>query len=356
MMLADMGADVVRLDRPDQSRGSTVDVLQRGRRSIIVDLKQPGASDLVLKLVKAADVLMEGYRPGVLERLGLGPDACLVANPDLIYVRMTGWGQTGSLASQPGHDINYLALTGALHSIGRAGQPPTPPANLLADFGGGAMLALVGILAALVERARSGQGQVVDAAMIDGVSLLMTVLYSLHDQNEWAEERGTNLLDSGSPYYDVYETLDGRYISIGALEAKFFTKLLSCLGLDHINPSIQADRSRWPELRQHFADAFKTKTRDEWCRSLEQAGVCFAPVLSMTEAPGHPHNVARQVFQTFSHINQPSPAPRFGRTPGTIRWPPPEAGHDTDAVLSEWAALSDTDITDLSNRGILGKR
>jgi alpha-methylacyl-CoA racemase len=336
MVLADLGAEVVTVDRAAWVRGDgeAPDTLRRGRRSIAVDLKHPDGPAVVLRLLEEADVFIEGFRPGVMERLGLGPDVCLAANPALVYGRMTGWGQDGPLAPVAGHDIDYIAVAGALHPMGRAGEPPVPPLNLLGDFGGGGMLLAVGILAALFERRTSGRGQVVDAAMVDGAALLMTMIHEQRAQGFWRPERGANYIDTGGHFYDTYETADGRYVAIGAIEDQFYARLLEALGLDREDLPDQWDRSRWPELRERFAAVFRSRTRDEWCRLLEGTETCFAPVLDLEEAPRHPHLVARQTFMELDGAVVPAPAPRFGRTPGPAPMPGPKAGEHTDEVLA----------------------
>ena len=338
MMLADLGADIVRVDRADKVAGGdpaipSGDILNRGRRSIGVDLKHPDGVETVLTLIEESDALIEGFRPGVMERLGLGPEVCLARNPRLVYGRMTGWGQDGPLAQVAGHDINYLSIAGALGAIGRAGQPPTPPLNLVADFGGGGMVLALGISAALVERASSGKGQVVDAAMVDGVAVMMSIFHGMVGMGIWNEERGTNMLDSGAHWYDAYETADGESISIGPVEPQFYALLLEKLGLDAAEYP-HFDRSKWPELKERFTEIFKARTRDEWCELLEGTDVCFAPVLRMSEAPSHPHNVARGTFVEVAGVSQAAPAPRFDRTPGSIDAPPPHAGQHTDEILA----------------------
>ncbi len=342
MMLADMGADVLRIDRAEQVMGGDpasppADVLNRGRRSVGIDLKNPDGVETVLGLVEQADVLLEGFRPGVAERLGLGPDDCLARNPRLVYGRMTGWGQDGPYALAAGHDINYIALAGALEPIGRNGQAPLPPLNLVGDFGGGGMLLAFGIACALTERAASGQGQVIDAAMVDGAAVLMTMFHAFRAMGIWNDERGTNMLDTGAHFYEVYETADGKYVSIGSIEPKFYRELLEKTGLAD-DPSLphQYDRSQWPALKDKLAEVFRSKTRDEWCELMEASDVCFAPVLSMTEAPSHPHNVERSTFLELQGIVQPAPAPRFSRTPGGVQRPPAHAGQHTDEALVDW--------------------
>lgn len=326
MLLADMGATVLRIDRREPvalgiPREPRYNLLLRNRTSIELDLKRPEAAALVLDLVENADALIEGFRPGVMERLGLGPESCLARNPRLVYGRVTGWGQDGPLAQAAGHDINYVALTGALDAIGRQGQPPTPPLALLGDFAGGGLYLALGILAALVERARSGLGQVVDAAMVDGVASLSTAFYGLAAAGVWQAERGTNLIDSGAPFYDVYACRDGRYVSIGPLEPKFFRQLLALLELPDELASWQADRRHWPELRTRLAHAFSRRTRDEWSALLEGTDACFSPVLSFDEAPGHPHLRARGTFVEVDGITQPAPAPRLSRSTAPVPAP-----------------------------------
>lgn len=344
MLLADLGADVVRIDRSSNvnAMGSAdpgtppADLLARGRRSVAVDLKHPDGVAAVLDLVAGADVLIEGFRPGVMERLGLGPDVCLETNPRLVYGRMTGWGQDGPYANAAGHDINYIALAGALEPLGRAGEQPTPPLNLVGDFGGGGMLLAFGICAALVETARSGQGQVIDAAMIDGAASLMSMTWSFKHMGIWSDERGTNMLDTGAHFYDTYETSDGRYVSIGSIEPQFYAELLRLTGLDSEDLPRQMDKAAWPELKKRLAEVFRTKTRDEWCELMEHTDVCFAPVLAMDEAPSHPHIAHRGTFTEVAGLVQPAPAPRFSRTPGSIERPPAHAGQHTDEVLESW--------------------
>lgn len=341
MLLADLGADVIRVDRAQNVAGGDpesppLDLLARGRRSIGVDLKSPAGVETVLKLVDQADVLIEGFRPGVMERLGLGPDVCAKRNPKLVYGRMTGWGQEGPLASAAGHDINYISLTGALHTIGRKGEAPVPPLNLVGDFGGGTMYLIMGVLAALVERQSSGKGQVVDTAMTDGSASLMTIFYGLMHLGFWKDERGTNMLDTGAHFYDVYETKDGKYVSIGSIEPQFYALLLKHTGLAGETLPAQFDRDQWPALKEKVAGIIRTKTRDEWCAIMENTDVCFAPVLSMSEAPSHPHNVARGTFTEVKGVVQPAPAPRFSRTPGAIQRPPAHPGQHTDEALADW--------------------
>ncbi len=341
MLLSDMGADVLRIDRTaDAGLGIAMDVkyalLNRGRRSVALDLKKPEAIEAMLKLVEKADALIEGFRPGVTERLGLGPDVCLKRNPRLVYGRMTGWGQEGPLAHAAGHDINYIALSGALHSIGRRGEGPVPPLNLIGDFGGGALYLALGVVAGILETQKSGKGQIVDAAMVDGAASLMTAIYGMHGAGHWTDKRGDNILDSGAHYYDVYESSDGQYISVGSIEAKFYDELLELSGLKKEELARQNDRNAWPAMKQKVAAIFKTKTRDEWCKIMEGSDVCFAPVLSMTEAPKHPHNRHRGTFIEDDGVIQPGPAPRFSRTPGKIQRPPARSGEHTEEALRDW--------------------
>jgi alpha-methylacyl-CoA racemase len=341
MVLADLGADVVRVERP--SGGLAVgdagrDVLLRNRRSVAADVKTPEGLALVLDLVERADVLIEVFRPGVAERLGIGPDVCLARSPRLVYARMTGWGQDGPWAGRAGHDLNYLGLTGALHAFGRAGGPPVFPVNLVADFGGGSMLVLVGILAALVERERSGQGQVVDAAMVDGVGLLSQMLWSMRGQGRWSDERGTNLLDGGAPFYDVYACADGRYVAVGALEPQFYAALLAGLGLAGAGLPAQHDHAGWPVLREAFTAAFASRTRDEWVASFEGTDACVTPVLAPDEVAAHPHLAARGSLVEVDGVLQAAPAPRFSRTPADPPAPPGPRGGDARAVLADWSA------------------
>ena len=356
MLLADMGAEVLRVDRAQAVRGGDpgrppLDVLNRGRRSIGVDLKNPDGVETVLKLVEKADALIEGFRPGVAERLGIGPDDCAARNPKLVYGRMTGWGQDGPMAQAAGHDINYIALAGALEPIGRAGQPPLPPLNLVGDFGGGGMFLAFGVACALLEAQRSGQGQVVDAAMVDGAAILMSMFHGFRAIGMWTEERGTNLLDTGAHFYDVYETSDGKYVSIGSIEPQFYAELLQKTGLDG-DPEFagQMNRGAWPALKERLTEVFRTKTRDEWTAIMEGSDVCFAPVLKMSEAPEHPHNKARATFTDVNGLVQPSPAPRFSRTPGAIARPAAHAGQHTDEALADWGFAAD-EITKLRDAG-----
>jgi alpha-methylacyl-CoA racemase len=356
MLLADMGADVLLVDRTADAQlglGSErwSDVMLRGRRSVTLDLKSAGGVAAALLLADKADALIEGFRPGVMERLGLGPDVLLARNPRLVYGRMTGWGQHGPLAARAGHDINYIALSGALNAIGRAGEAPLPPLNLVGDFGGGGMLLAFGIACGIIEARGSGHGQVVDAAMVDGASLLSTMFSGLLAANRWSEERGTNLLDSGAPWYDSYATRDGKHVAIGAIEPRFYAELIGCLGLDAESLPAQHERTRWPELRAQFARVFASKTRDEWCTAFEGSDACFAPVLSFSEARDHPHAAARSAHVTLGGVTQPAPAPRFGRTPGAAASPPPERGAGGHAALRDWG-FSPKEIDGLAAMGL----
>jgi alpha-methylacyl-CoA racemase len=328
-------------------------LLNRGRRSIALDLKRPEATESVLRMTEKADALIEGFRPGVMERLGLGPDVCLARNPRLVYGRMTGWGQEGSLAQAAGHDINYIALAGALHCIGRNGEGPVPPLNLVGDFGGGALYLALGIVAGMLEAQKSGKGQVVDVAMVDGVASLMTAIFGMHGAGVWSNERGANVLDTGAHYYDAYETKDGRYISIGSIEAKFYQELLERSGLKNEELPRQNERSSWPSMKQRLKSLFLTKTRDEWCKIMEGTDICFAPVLNMDEAPEHPHNRLRQTFVTRDGVTQPAPAPRFSRTPSAIQRPPAVAGEHTEEALRDWG-FGPAEIEQLRSCGAIG--
>jgi alpha-methylacyl-CoA racemase len=340
MVLSDMGADVVRVDRVE-SRESGDDappaLWDRGRRSVALDLKDPSDVETLLRLVDTADALIEGYRPGVAERLGIGPETCLARNRRLVYGRVTGWGNEGPLAQAPGHDLNFIALSGVLNAIGHHGGRPVPPLNLVGDFGGGGMLLAMGVCAALVHAARSGIGQVVDAAMIDGSAQLMTSVFGMRARGRWNDERGSNLIDSGAPFYDVYETSDGAYVSIAALERRFFAALVTRLGLaDEPVMANRMDPASWPAMRQRFVDTFKTRTQADWCALLEGSDCCFAPVLSMHDAPAHPQNALRRTFVEHEGVTQPAPAPRFSVTPGGISRPAPHRGQHTEEVLVEW--------------------
>ena len=358
MMLADMGAEVIKVDRlTDPGLGIAMpakyQVLHRSRPSIGVDLKSPDGLAVVKRLIEGADVLIEGFRPGVTERMGLGPDECRARNPKLVYGRMTGWGQDGPMARAAGHDMNYIALTGALSAIGPADGPPVPPLNLVGDFGGGTLYLLVGVLAALLEARESGKGQVVDAAMVDGAASLMTTFYGLKAAGLWSNARGANLLDGGAHFYSVYETSDGKHVSIGSIEAKFYTELLEKTGLDPADLPPQMSQESWPVIREKLAAVFKTKTRDEWCAIMEGTDICFAPVLDLDEAPDHAHMKARGTFAEVDGVVQPAPAPRFSRTPGAIRRPPSPPGADTDEALAAWGFAAG-EIADLRAANAIG--
>jgi alpha-methylacyl-CoA racemase len=356
MILSDLGADVLRVDRAeicgDKAR-TPVDPLSRGRRSVGINLKDAAGVEVLLRLVASADVLVEGFRPGVAERLGFGPQVCAERNPRLVYGRMTGWGQDGPLAPTAGHDIDYIAISGALSLVGRAGQPPVPPVNLVADFGGGGMLLALGVLAALLERERSGLGQVVDAAMVDGSALLTSFVYGLRAAGAWQDARGVNLLDGGAPFYDTYQTADGKYVAVGALEAKFYAELLAGLGLSAAGLPPQHDRAGWPVLRAQFTEVFLTRTRDEWAEVFASSDGCVAPVLGPAEAPGHPHNASRGTFADVGGLVQPAPAPRFGRSPAGVPSAPPRPGADTDTVLAELGCTT-AEIAALRASGTVG--
>jgi len=357
MMLADMGADVIRLDRHEAAdlglkRETRFATLNRGRKSVAIDLKAPGAVEAVMRLVRSADGLIEGFRPGVTERLGLGPDACLRENPKLAYGRITGWGQQGPLAQEAGHDINYLAIAGALHGIGRKGAPPSPPSNLLADMAGGGMYLAFGMVCAILEASRSGQGQVVDAAMVDGVASLMTSVSGMYAAGLLNDERGGNYYDSGCPWYDSYETADGEFMSVGAIEKRFYGTMIERLELDAKTLPGQHDRARWPELRRHFEAAFKTRTRAEWVSRFAGHDACVAPVLTLREAQGHAHLKERRTFIEIAGVPQPAPAPRFSRTRPDIPTPPPEPGQHTGEALAAWGFSTD-EITELKRARVV---
>ena len=370
MVLADLGADVVRITRPeevvpaDHQEGDTermisghrrIDLLARGRRSVAIDLKHPEGLEAAFRLIDRADVLVEGYRPGVVERLGLGPDVCLARNPRLVYTRITGWGQDGPYARTPGHDINYVALAGALDPLRRGlGEAPAPPLNFLGDFGGGGMLLAVGVLGALVERARSGAGQVVDVSMVDGVALLTTLFHGLRAEGLWSDVPGTNVLDLGAPFYNVYETADGGHVTVGCGEPQFYAELLDRLGLGRELLDRQSDPTTWPEAKATLAKVFLTRTRDEWCALLEGLDTCFAPVLTLAEAPAHPHNVARGTFVDVDGVVQPAAAPRFSRTPAPAVGSVAAAGQHTTEVLHE-SGFSDAEVESLLRAGVVGQ-
>ncbi len=343
MMLADMGAEVIRVERAQSVRSPVPDtphwdILQRGRRNIALDLKHADGIATLLELIEKSDGLIEGFRPGVMERLGIGPDVCLARNPRLVFGRMTGWGQEGPYANAAGHDINYIALAGALAHFGRAGEGPVPPLNMVGDFGGGGMFLAFGMVCALLETQRSGKGQIVDTAMVDGAAALMSMFWSFRKVGFFDENhRGTNLLDTGAHFYDVYECSDGNYVSIGSIEPQFYAELLRRTGLDN-DPEFaqQMNKEQWPRLKERLAEVIRTRTRDEWCTEMEQTDVCFAPVLTMTEAAAHPHNVARSTFVNVAGVQQPAPAPRFSRTAARIDSPPAHPGQHSREVLADF--------------------
>jgi alpha-methylacyl-CoA racemase len=336
MILGDLGADVVRIERPTATSGPVRDAMLRNRRFVIADLKSEQGRDLVLKLVARTDVLIEGYRPGVTERLGLGPDDCARVNDRLVYARMTGWGQSGPRSQQAGHDINYISLNGVLHAIGRANERPVPPLNLVGDFGGGSMFLLVGILAALWERQTSGKGQVIDAAMIDGSSVLVQMMWAMRGMGMWSDERGANMLDGGAPYYDTYECADGRYVAVGAIEPQFYAAMLAGLGLDAAKLPDQNDRTRWPELRARLTEVFAGRDRDHWAKVFADSDACVTPVLAFGEVENEPHVIKRNTFYQAGGGLQASPAPRFSRTVPDEPRPPRQPGADSEAVLNDW--------------------
>ena len=352
MMLADMGAEVIRVDRPGGSPVSETghDVLFRNRRSIALNLKHPDGVAALLALCDTADGLFEGYRPGVAERLGVGPDVCLARNPKLVYGRMTGWGQTGPLAQAAGHDINYIALSGALHAMGRRGDKPVPPLNLVGDFGGGGMMLAFGMVCALLEAQRSGEGQVIDAAMTEGAAALMAMFYGLHGHGQFGQGRGGHMLDTGAHFYEVYETADSRYISVGSIEPQFYALLCEKAGLDQARFGTQMNPAHWPDQKAQLADIFRQRSRDEWCALMEGTDVCFAPVLDLADAPRHPHNQARDSFVTVNGITQHAPTPRFSRTAAATPVAARKPGTDTRDVLRD-AGMSDADIAALLDSG-----
>ena len=346
MLLSDLGAEVLRIDRMNDAELGVameprLNILNRGRRSVALDLKCPEAIEAAMRLLERADALIEGFRPGVMERMGLGPDRVLARNPKLVYGRMTGWGQEGPLALAAGHDTNYIALTGALHAIGKKGEPPAPPLNLIGDFGGGALYLAMGLLAGLLETHKSGKGQVIDAAMVDGAASLMTIFYALKAAGIWVDERESNVLDGGAHFFGAYETKDGKYICVASIEAKFYAELLRLCGLKDEKLPHQNDRAKWTEMKQRFAAMFKTKTRDEWCRILEGSDACFAPVLSLSEAPNHPHVAHRKTFVEVEGVVQPGPAPRFSRTPSAIQRTAARPGEHTQEALRDWGFSAD---------------
>jgi alpha-methylacyl-CoA racemase len=358
MLLADMGAEVVRVDRAANVGQDTgregedprFSLLLRSRRNIAVDLKNPDGSAAVLRMIDRADALIEGFRPGVMERLGLGPDSCLARNPRLVYGRMTGWGQDGPIANTAGHDINYIALSGALYSIGERGGPPVPPLNLVGDFGGGALYLAMGVLAGIVHARTTGSGQVIDCSMVEGSASLMMMMYGALAAGAWTEQRGSNRTDGGAHYYQVYETKDGEHVSVGSIEPQFYALLLQHTGLEGEALPPQTDRSRWPEMQERLAHIFKTKTRAEWIAIMQQTDICFAPVLRMSEAMEHPHNQHRESFVEVAGIKQPGPAPRFLGTPTRVPRPPARCGEHTDAVLGDWG-FSVSEIAALHRNG-----
>ena len=356
MLLSDLGAEVIRVDRASTVADElpdfpSLDLLNRGRRSIGINLKDPEGVATVLKLIESSDALIEGFRPGVAERLGIGPEDCLTRNPKLIYGRMTGWGQYGSYSSMAGHDINYIALSGVLGMIGRKDEKPVPPVNLIGDFGGGGMILALGVCAALVEVASSGKGQVIDAAMTDGSALLATMVHSFKAMGIWGD-RGTNLLDTGAPFYDVFECSDGKFISIGSIEPQFYSELLRITGLDQQENPKQMDRQSWDEMKSKIASAIKSKSREEWENLMEGTDVCFAPVLTIDEAYDHPHNLERNTFIEVAGVKQPAPAPRFSRTPASITSPPPHPGEHTEEILLD-SGFTISEISSLREQNVI---
>ena len=352
MLLADLGARVISISRKSSPADRAGLISERGKFSIVLNLKIPAAVEVVLKLVEKSDVLIEGFRPGVSERLGFGPSACLARNPRLVYGRMTGWGQSGPLAKAAGHDINYISLSGALHSIGRAGERPVPPLNLVGDFGGGALFLAFGVMSAVFDARQSGVGQVIDVSMVEGSAALMHMMYSMRARGEWQDARGTNLLDGAAHFYDTYETADGKYISIGSIEPEFYELLIKLSGVEPAEFSAQLDAAQWATLKQRLSGVFSAKTRDEWCAIMEGTDVCFAPVLSMSEAAQHPHNRARETFIDIAGICQPAPAPRFSRSIPSRPHSPRVAGADTESVL-RGAGFADSKIRELRVLGAL---
>jgi alpha-methylacyl-CoA racemase len=352
MMLSDMGAEVIRVDRPGARAGRVQDVLARNRRSIALDLKDSEGVETVLRLAETADALFEGFRPGVTERLGLGPEACLARNPRLVYGRMTGWGQDGPMAHAAGHDINYIGLAGALHAIGRAGEKPVPPLNLVGDFGGGGMLLAFGLVCGMLEAQKSGKGQVVDAAMVDGAATLMAMFFSMGAAGAFTDRRGTNLLDGGAHFYDTYETSDGKYVCVGSIEPQFYALLVEKAGVDPERFAPQMEAGGWGALKAELVEVFRARTRDEWCEIMEGTDVCFAPVLSIFEAPEHPHNKARGTFVEVEGVMQPAPSPRFSRTEAVVSHAAPPPGRDSEAVLADCGFTSD-EIAGLRERGVI---
>jgi alpha-methylacyl-CoA racemase len=359
MLLADMGAQVIRVDRREAAdlglpgREPRFEVLHRGRRSIALDVKAEAGREVVKRLSAKADAIIEGFRPGVMERLGLGPDVLLAINPKLVFGRMTGFGQDGPLAQAAGHDINYIALAGVLHAIGRKGGAPVPPLNLVGDFGGGGMFLAFGVVCALLEAHKSGKGQVVDAAMVDGSATLMALMYGLFAQGAWKDERGVNVLDTGAPWYNTYATKDGKWLSVGAIEGRFYEEFVTRLGLEMSELPKQHDRSGWPDLERRFADTIAAKTRDEWERIFAGSDACVAPILALSEVADHPHNAARATFSRRDGVLQPAPAPRFSRTVPEMGGSPRKAGADTAAVLADFGYTAG-EIAALDESGIIG--
>jgi len=350
MLLSDMGAEIIRIDRKGGRSPSKAEVTYRGRKAVALDMKKPEAVEAALKLIDKADALIEGFRPGVMERLGVGPEVCLKRNPKLVYGRMTGWGQTGPLANAAGHDINYIALTGALHGIGHTGGKPVPPLNLVGDFGGGALYLAFGVVCGILEARASGKGQIVDTAMTDGAASLMAMFYGMTAMGMWKDERGQNLLDGAAHFYDTYETKDGKFIALGSIEPQFYKELMEKTGIADPAFAAQMDRGAWPSLKEKLAAVIKTKTRDEWDAIMLGSDVCYAPVLSLGEAPKHPHNVARQTFVEVGGVVQPAPAPRFSRTPPQVQGPPEAA--DNAGALAAWGFSVD-DVAKLSSAGAI---
>lgn len=353
-MLSDMGAEIIRIDRkgPQDLGGSKFNVMHRNRKSVCLDLKKPEGIKTVLKLIDKADALQEGFRPGVMEKLGIGPDVCLKRNPKLVYGRMTGWGQEGPLSQAAGHDINYISLTGALYAIGPGDRKPVPPLNLVGDFGGGGMFLAFGMVCALFEAQKSGKGQVVDAAMTDGSAALMSMFYGMYASGMWSDKRGTNFLDGGAHFYDTYETSDGKWISVGSIEPQFYALLLERAKIDDHDFQSQMDVLKWPDLKVKMEALFKTKTRNEWCEIMEGTDICFAPVLSFDEAIKHPQNAARKTFIEIDGVTQPAPAPRFSRTVPKIKSPPPSPGEHTETVLKDWG-ISEAYIQKLKQADVI---
>jgi len=354
MALADMGAEVTLVERiSSRPQPAVPDCSRRGKHSVTLDIKSDAGKDILHKLIGKADVLLEGFRPGVMERLGAGPDACMQYNPKLVYARMTGWGQSGPLSPAAGHDINYISLTGALAAIGKKDEKPTVPLNLIGDFGGGGMLVVNGILAALLERGQSGKGQVVDAAMTDGSAYLMSFMHSMTAQGYWQQQRESNMLDGGAPYYNTYETSDGKYISIGSIEPQFYELLKQHASLDDALFSNQNDANQWPQQSQALTQLFKTKTQSEWCDIMQGTDVCFAPILTLEEAPSHPHNIARETYIDVAGMTQPAPAPRFSRTPSSVKFESQTPGAQSIEVL-QTLGFSEDKIDQLVNDKVVG--